>query len=117
MPELIADCGSSWSKIRNLKDGQTVVYPTRQLLTNTDVRFRIATGHLGKDRTDTYENELVALAQGSLKLVPDADFTVVDIGSRNTKFVRFENRKVRKLDLPAVRRKHWIHPRTPREIL
>ena len=98
MPDLIADCGSSWSKIRDLEDGQTVVYPTQQLLANTDIHFRVATGHLGKDRADTYENELVALAQGSLKLIEDDDFTVVDIGSRDTKFVRFQNRKVRKLD-------------------
>jgi activator of 2-hydroxyglutaryl-CoA dehydratase len=30
--------------------------------------------------------------------VAEDDFTVVDIGSRDTKFVRFKNRKVRKLD-------------------
>jgi activator of 2-hydroxyglutaryl-CoA dehydratase len=98
MPELIADCGSSWSKIKNLDDGQIVVCQTRQLLDNPDLRFRAATGHLGQDRTDVYENELVALAQGSLKMVADVDFTVVDIGSRDTKFVRFEERRVRKLD-------------------
>lgn len=98
MPELIADCGSSWSKIKNLEDGQIVVCPTRHILENPDLRFQAATGHLGKDRTLVYENELVALAQGSLKIIPDDDFTVVDIGSRDTKFVRFHDRKVRKLD-------------------
>lgn len=95
---LIADCGSSWSKIKNLENGKTIICPTRQVLSNQELMFEVATGHLGRGRTQTYENELVALAQGSLKLVPDDDFTVVDIGSRDTKYVRFRERKVRKLD-------------------
>ena len=98
MPKLIADCGSAWSKIKDLENGELYVCPTRQLIQESDQRFQAATGHLGRDRTDKYENELVALAQGSLKLVPKKNFTVVDIGCRDTKFVRFEGRKVRKLD-------------------
>lgn len=95
---LIADCGSSWSKIKDLESGQTAVLPTQQILRDTELRFDVATGHLGRDRTKVYENELIALAQGSLKLVADDDFTIVDIGSRDTKFVSFHNRKLRKLD-------------------
>lgn len=76
----------------------TAILPTRQILKDTELRFDAATGHLGHDRTEHYENELVALAQGSLKLVAEDDFTVVDIGSRDTKYVRFRNRKLRKLD-------------------
>lgn len=95
---LIADCGSSWTKVKDTDSGETAILPTRQVLRETDLRFDIATGHLGRDRTDRYENELVALAQGSLKIVEDEDFTVVDIGSRDTKFVSFMKRKVRRLD-------------------
>ncbi|HET6457207.1 MAG TPA: ATPase [Armatimonadota bacterium] len=95
---LIADCGSSWSKIRNLDDGVTAILPTQQVLRDESLRFDIATGHLGRDRTDRYENELIALARGSLKLIEDDDFTVVDIGSRDTKYVSFHGRKLRKLD-------------------
>ncbi len=98
MSMLIADCGSSWSKIKDLDSGRTLVCPTSDVLKDTNLKFDVATGHLGKDRTHKYENELVSLAQGSLKLVADDDFTVVDIGSRDTKFVRFQGRKVRKLD-------------------
>jgi activator of 2-hydroxyglutaryl-CoA dehydratase len=98
MSTLIADCGSSWSKIKDLESNEVAVLPTQQVLRETDLRFDVATGHLGKDRTAKYENELVALAQGSLKLVHEDDFTVVDIGSRDTKFVRFNGRKLRKLD-------------------
>lgn len=95
---IIADCGSSWSKIKDLDSGEVAVLPTQVVLKDPQIRFDVATGHLGKDRTDRYENELVALAQGSLKLISDDDFTVVDIGSRDTKFVSFHNRKLRKLD-------------------
>lgn len=98
MTMLVADCGSSWSKIRNLENGKVIICPTRQVLTNQELTFAVATGHLGRDRAQKYENELIALAQGSLKLVDDNDFTVLDIGSRDTKFVRFRDRKVRKLD-------------------
>lgn len=98
MSTLIADCGSSWSKIKDLSDGKVIILPTEQVLRERDLQFEVATGHLGRDRALRYENELIALAQGSLKLVPEDDFTVVDIGSRDTKFVRFHGRKVRKLD-------------------
>ena len=98
MQTLIADCGSSWSKIKNLEDGEMVIRPTQQVLRDRELRFQVATGHLGRDRALKYENELIALAQGSLKLVHEDDFTVVDIGCRDMKFVRFRGRKLRKLD-------------------
>ena len=98
MPTLIADCGSSWSKIKDMESGEVAILPTGQVLRDRDLIFESATGHLGRDRALKYENELIALAQGSLKLVADKNFTVVDIGSRDTKFVQLHKRKVRKLD-------------------
>jgi len=97
MPTLIADCGSSWTKIKDLDSGSVSIELTSRVLSNTNLRFEVATGHLGRDRTERYENELVALAQGSLKVVGESDFTVVDIGSRDTKFVSFRNRRIRKM--------------------
>ncbi|MGB9588315.1 MAG: hypothetical protein ACPL7O_09055, partial [Armatimonadota bacterium] len=80
MPKLVADCGSSWTKIKNLDDGSVFICPTQDILRTSELRFSAATGHLGRDRADRYENELIALAQGSLKLVKESDFTVVDLG-------------------------------------
>jgi len=97
-PLIVADCGSSWTKIRNTEISETLIAPTRQVLSDESVRFDIATGHLGRQRTDRYENELVALAQGSLKKVREDSFTVVDIGCRDTKYVRFTDRKLDRLD-------------------
>ena len=45
----------------------------------------------------TYD-ELIALAEGSLALVEDGDFSIVDVGGRDVKFIRFAGRKVSKLD-------------------
>ena len=95
---IIADCGSSWSKIKNLEDGEVAILPTQHVLRDETLRFDVATGHLGRDRTHRYVNELMALARGSLKMIEDDDFTVVDIGSRDTKYVSFHGRKLRKLD-------------------
>lgn len=98
MQRLIADCGSTWTKIRNVDDGVVSLCETKDLLRDPEIHFEAATGHLGRDRADRYENELIALAAGSLRLVSDDDFTVVDIGSRDTKFVKFVGRKLTKLD-------------------
>lgn len=97
-PLVIADCGSSWTKIRNVRIGETVIAPTRQVLADESLHFDVATGHLGRQLAERYENELVALAQGSLKKVSEDSFTVVDIGCRDTKYVRFTDRKLDKLD-------------------
>jgi activator of 2-hydroxyglutaryl-CoA dehydratase len=50
----------------------------------------MATGHNGKRFTDRYVNELTALARGGEYLIKEADFTLLDCGSRDIKFVRYE---------------------------
>ena len=45
------------------------------------------------------ENEILALACGSRKLLKgEQNYTILDIGSRDTKWVRFENGKYKELD-------------------
>jgi activator of 2-hydroxyglutaryl-CoA dehydratase len=95
---LIADCGSIWTKLRDLETGETRILPTREMLRDESLRFEVATGHLGRRRAERFENELVALAQGALKLVPDDDFIVVDVGARDTKYCRFRGRRLDRLD-------------------
>jgi activator of 2-hydroxyglutaryl-CoA dehydratase len=95
---LIADCGSSWTKILETDTGELEIISTRELVRRGDLFFEIATGHSGKSRCGRYKNELIALAEGSLALVGDDDFSVVDVGGRDVKFIRFSGRKVRRLD-------------------
>lgn len=93
---MLADLGTTWTKILD-EEGNFHILSTRQILSESWF-FRKATGHLGEKRCQSYTNELEALGFGALKLVADENFTVVDVGSRDTKFLRFENRKVRHLD-------------------
>lgn len=93
---MIADIGTTWAKILDENENSHII-PTKQILQEKWF-FRRATGHLGKKLCGSYMNELEALGYGALKLVEEDDFTVIDIGSRDTKFVSFRERKVEKLD-------------------
>jgi activator of 2-hydroxyglutaryl-CoA dehydratase len=91
---LIADCGTVWTKIFDSKTKAVKLVQTQQLHQQAEARFDWATGHLGESRAGHYENELVCLAAGSLALVPEDDFIVVDIGGRDSKFCSFKKREL-----------------------
>ncbi|MBN1164630.1 MAG: ATPase [Candidatus Krumholzibacteriota bacterium] len=95
---LIADCGSTWTKILDTDTERLEIIQTREMVKRDDLFFEIATGHSGKNRCRLYRNELIALAEGSLSLVEEEDFSVVDVGGRDLKFIRFAGRKIQKLD-------------------
>ncbi len=94
----IADCGSTWTKILDLGSGELEIVATKELIRRDDAFFEVATGHSGRNRCNRYKNELIALAEGGLALVADDDFSLIDVGGRDIKFVRFAMRKVEKLD-------------------
>ncbi len=95
---LIADCGSTWTKILDLESDLLEIIPTKELVKRTDAFFDVATGHSGRNRCSRYKNELISLAEGGLKLVGEDDFSLIDVGGRDIKFVRFAGRKIDKLD-------------------
>jgi len=95
---LIADCGSTWAKVLETEYDKLEIIPTVDLIKKNYPSFDIATGHSGKIRTKRFENELIALAKGALSLIQIKDFVIVDIGSRDVKYIRFKNRKIKKLD-------------------
>ncbi|UCF04926.1 MAG: ATPase [bacterium] len=94
----IADCGSTWVKILDVGSGTLDIIPTKELVRRSDLFFEMATGHSGRRRCREYKNELIALAEGGLSMVDTGDFSLVDVGGRDIKFVRFKDRKVEKLD-------------------
>jgi activator of 2-hydroxyglutaryl-CoA dehydratase len=71
---------------------------------NIDIKFDGATGHMVKDRVKPdglYQNEMLSLAYGAKKLLSEEDLkdaTIVDIGSRDLKWVRFIDGKYKDLD-------------------
>lgn len=90
---LIADFGTSYCKILDTKsdDGPQVV-ATRDL--DSSFRADLATGHNAGRRSVRHINELTALAHGGRSLVQRQDFVLLDCGSRDIKFVRFQRGKV-----------------------
>ena len=95
---ILADCGSCWAKIWNSETNELQIVQTKDIIKNNNLTFDFATGHSGKPKTKRYENELIALAEGALSLISDDNFTIVDVGSRDTKYIVFKNRKIAKID-------------------
>ncbi len=94
----LADCGSTWTKIYDAESDSLEIIQTREMIRRDAPPFEIATGHSGKNRCVRFKNELLALAEGGLSLVERDDFSVVDVGGRDVKYVSFKGRKVDKID-------------------
>jgi len=86
----LGDFGTSYCKFLDLsaKDAAPVIVPTSELPSGT--RVDIATGHNGKRFADRYINELIALARGGEALIAEQNFILLDCGSRDIKFIRYE---------------------------
>ncbi|MDJ0766364.1 MAG: ATPase [Myxococcota bacterium] len=94
---IFGDAGSSWCKVFALGDDDIRVFPTRQVA-GDGMRFDWGTGHTARKRSSHFENDLIALTKGALVLLDEDDFTVLDLGSRDAKLVRFQGRRPVKLD-------------------
>ncbi len=86
---LLADFGTSYCKFLDIgKEQGPYLVPTREL--DRKLRVDLATGHNGKRYADTYINELTALARGGEALIDIDTYTLLDCGSRDIKYVRYE---------------------------
>lgn len=70
-----------------------VIIPTKDLPPDTQVE--IATGHNGKRFANRYVNELIALARGGEALIAEQSFTLLDCGSRDIKFIQYQNNRLK----------------------
>jgi len=99
---VLLDCGTSYTKIHDLDTGARGIIPSRELRNGMyGVEVAAATGHNELPRPARRVNELVALAEGGLALVGEGDFTVLDCGARDVKYVQFRDRKVVGMDWNA----------------
>lgn len=90
---LLADFGTSYCKILDTeKDSPPVIRATRDL--EQDFCADLATGHNAGRRSRESINELTALARGGEKLIAEPDFVLLDCGSRDIKFVRYEQKRI-----------------------
>ncbi len=87
---LLADFGTTYSKFINLADdAKPFIQETKTL--GKELQIDVATGHNGKRFCTTYVNELTALAKGGESLIGAESFTLLDCGSRDIKYIRYEN--------------------------
>lgn len=90
---LLADFGTSYSKIIDIKKDKT---PFITLTRDLEPSFTadLATGHNAVRRSKNSINELTALARGGMRLIKNDEFTLLDCGSRDIKFIRCRNGKM-----------------------
>lgn len=91
---ILADFGTSYSKFLDLGESapQPRIRPTKELA--RDLRVDLATGHNGKRFSARYVNELVALARGAEALITEKSYLVLDCGSRDIKYIRYQDGKL-----------------------
>jgi activator of 2-hydroxyglutaryl-CoA dehydratase len=98
---LLGDVGTSYTKTLDTEKGDYTVIRTLDLL-KSDIRFDIACGHNARLRADRVVNELIALEEGSRRLIGNGNFLVVDVGSRDIKYVRMKDSKYEEMDWNAL---------------
>lgn len=95
------DAGTTWTKILEIQDGikKYSVIPTSKFRA-LNLDFEKSTGHSLEKIQGKYENEVVALSYGAKKYLED-DFVALDLGSRDIKYVKFQNKKFKDMDWNA----------------
>lgn len=95
------DAGTTWTKILEIQDEKKeykVISTAEFRKLNLD--YEKSTGHSLDKIKNKYENEVVALSYGAKKYLED-DFIALDLGSRDIKYVKFQNKKFKDMDWNA----------------
>jgi len=81
---ILGDFGTTWTKLLDTAIGERRVLQTREA---RGLTADLATGHNARHRAPRHINELIALAQGGERLTGAAEFLLLDVGSRDVKYV------------------------------
>ncbi len=85
----------------NIFNGRTFIFPTK-MFSSIDIDLDAATGHMVKQKINSggiQQNEIVSLAYGVQKKIKNLEnAAIIDIGSRDLKWIKFENNKYRDID-------------------
>lgn len=104
---IYVDAGTTYSKIISIDELPIDLLPYRvkeyknrhyfivpsMVLKNFDLKIAKACGHMAK----VDENEIVAMSKGAENIV-DANATILDLGSRDAKWIRFKDAKFSDMD-------------------
>lgn len=116
MKKIVLDAGTTWSKIiethateqggifdsylEKHHDGCNYYILPSSALKEFDVKFDAMTGHMSErflDSKENYVNEIIALSKGAQSVI-DSNGVILDLGSRDAKWVRFKDGKFSDLD-------------------
>jgi len=92
---LLADFGTSYCKFWDTTTAAPLLIPTKEI--KPGLKVDIATGHNGKRLASRYVNELTALARGGNVLIDADHYTLMDCGSRDIKFIRYDQGKTKNM--------------------
>ena len=111
----VLDAGTTWSKIieyntdelkqifsdylRYSKENKNYYILPSAVLKTCDLKFDAMTGHMSEkfvDNKDSYVNEIIALSSGVKNI--EENSIILDLGSRDAKWVRFVDGKFKDLD-------------------
>ncbi|MCX6113565.1 MAG: ATPase [Proteobacteria bacterium] len=96
---LLADAGTSYIKILDSDSGKLKILSLAEFKDHPVLKANYVTGHNSNLFTEAiFVNELVALARGAKVIIPEKDFTILDIGSRDMKLVKFSDDEFEKCD-------------------
>lgn len=100
MEKIYIDAGTTWTKILKINNDKKTyeVIPTRELKSLKLMPDK-STGH-SLIKSPNHENEVVALAYGAKKFLED-DFIALDLGSRDIKYVQYQDKKFKDMDWNA----------------
>ncbi len=104
---IYVDAGTTYSKVITLKESPLELLPylikevsgrryyvlPSKVLRGLDLKISKACGHMSK----VSENEIVALSKGAKDIV-DSNSTILDLGSRDAKWIRFKSSKFADMD-------------------
>lgn len=109
MNKYFLDAGTTYSKIIGIESSPSnllckylvnkvdnkyyYIIPSK-LVKTLDIAFERSCGHMAGE---IQENEIIALANGAKKII-SADATVLDLGSRDAKWIRFKDGKFKDMD-------------------
>ena len=81
---LYSDFGTTWTKLYDTETGERRIVRTDEA---KSIRADLATGHNAEGRASRVVNELITMAQGGLSMLGKGEYTILDVGSRDLKFV------------------------------
>ncbi len=93
---VFGDFGTTWTKFFNGENSVYSVVRTQDL--SECIMVEIGTGHNAEKKSKQTANELIALSHGGLALVKERDFVVLDVGSRDMKYIHMINGSIASMD-------------------